>query len=205
MSDEIAESQMGKVMGVEDPPIAKAVFGNVRWAWLWLVVRVYVGSVWLRAGWAKLHSPAWVGAQAGGALSGFVQQALPKATGAHPDVQGWYAWFLQNAVLPHAAFWSYLVSAGEFLVGVALILGLFTGIASFFGLFMNMNYLLAGAVSTNPLLLLAAFLLVLAWKTAGWWGLDRWLLPALGTPWAPGYIFSEGRGGAPQRPAQRPV
>jgi len=29
----------------------------------------------------------------------------------------------------------------------------------------------------------------LAWKTAGWWGLDRWILPALGTPWRPGLIF----------------
>ena len=31
--------------------------------------------------------------------------------------------------------------------------------------------------------LLAALLLILAWKVAGWWGLDRFLLPALGTPW----------------------
>ena len=28
-----------------------------------------------------------------------------------------------------------------------------------------------------------AILLVLAWKIAGWYGLDRWLLPWLGTPW----------------------
>jgi thiosulfate dehydrogenase [quinone] large subunit len=27
---------------------------------------------------------------------------------------------------------------------------------------------------------------VLAWKTAGWWGLDRWVLPRLGTPWGGG-------------------
>jgi len=32
-------------------------------------------------------------------------------------------------------------------------------------------------------------LLVLVWKTAGWWGLDRLVLPALGTPWSPGLIF----------------
>jgi thiosulfate dehydrogenase [quinone] large subunit len=30
--------------------------------------------------------------------------------------------------------------------------------------------------------LLLGFLLVLAWKTAGYIGLDRWLLPRLGTP-----------------------
>ncbi|HLF03982.1 MAG TPA: hypothetical protein VI855_02045 [Dehalococcoidia bacterium] len=26
-------------------------------------------------------------------------------------------------------------------------------------------------------------------KTAGWWGLDRWLLPAVGTPWQAGGLF----------------
>jgi thiosulfate dehydrogenase [quinone] large subunit len=70
---------------------------------------------------------------------------------------------------------------------------------------MNMNYLLAGTVSTNPLLLVIAIRLSLAWKTAGWWGVDRWLLPALGTPWAPGYIFQEGRGGKHHPAAAHPA
>jgi thiosulfate dehydrogenase [quinone] large subunit len=82
-----------------------------------------------------------------------------------------------------------MVAWGEILVGIALILGIFTGIAAFFGSVMNMNYLLAGTVSTNPILFAIATWLVLAWKTAGWWGLDRWVLPALGTPWSPGLIF----------------
>jgi thiosulfate dehydrogenase [quinone] large subunit len=87
------------------------------------------------------------------------------------------------------------VSGGEMLVGIALIVGIFTGIAAFFGGFMNVNYLLAGSVSTNPILFAIATWLVLAWKTAGWWGLDRWMLPALGTPWSPGRIFSQSGGG----------
>jgi thiosulfate dehydrogenase (quinone) large subunit len=42
--------------------------------------------------------------------------------------------------------------------------------------------------------------LVLAWKTAGWIGFDRWILPALGTPWRPGFIFQHGgETGAPQQ------
>jgi thiosulfate dehydrogenase [quinone] large subunit len=76
-----------------------------------------------------------------------------------------------------------------------LILGIFTGIAAFFGSFMNMNYLLAGTVSSNPILLAIATLLVLAWKTAGWWGLDRWVLSDLGTPWSPGLVFKESKTG----------
>jgi thiosulfate dehydrogenase [quinone] large subunit len=29
-------------------------------------------------------------------------------------------------------------------------------------------------------------LLIAAWKVAGWLGVDRYLLPLLGTPWQPG-------------------
>ena len=42
-----------------------------------------------------------------------------------------------------------------------------------------------------PILLVIAVLLIMAWKTAGWWGLDRWVLPALGTPWSPGPVFRD--------------
>jgi thiosulfate dehydrogenase [quinone] large subunit len=173
----------------EDPPLARSLFGDTRWAWIWLILRLYVGWEWLSAGWGKVTSSSWVGSQAGTAISGFVQAALDKATGDYPDVQGWYASFLQNVVLPYPAFWGYLITLGEILVGIALILGLFTGIVAFFGSFMNANYLLAGTVSTNPILFAIATWLVLAWKTAGWWGLDRWVLPKLGTPWSPGTVF----------------
>jgi thiosulfate dehydrogenase [quinone] large subunit len=178
-----------EIIQLNDPPAAKALFGNVRWAWIWLILRVYLGWEWIQAGWGKLHNPAWTGDKAGAALAGFINGALQKTGGAHPDVQGWYASFLQGVVLPNVHAWSYLVSWGEFLVGIALILGIFTGIAAFFGSIMNVSYLLAGAVSTNPIFFAIATWLVLAWKTAGWFGLDRWVLPALGTPWRPGLIF----------------
>lgn len=178
-----------EVERIEEPPVTRALFGDVRWAWIWLLVRLYVGWQWFRAGLGKINNPAWTGSNAGAALSGFVNGALSQTGGEHPQVQGWYAWFLDSLVLPNAAFWGYLVSWGELLVGIALILGVFTGVAAFFGSFMNMNYLLAGTVSINPILFVGALFLILAWKTAGWWGIDRWLLPALGTPWSPGYIF----------------
>ena len=83
------------------------------------------------------------------------------------------------------------VAVGELLVGIALVLGIFTGIAAFFGGLMNFNFMLAGTASTNPVLFLAAILLIMAWKVAGWWGLDRFLLPLLGTPWRPGRWFEK--------------
>jgi thiosulfate dehydrogenase [quinone] large subunit len=69
------------------------------------------------------------------------------------------------------------------------LLGLFTGIAAFFGAFLNMNFLLAGTVSVNPILLILQLFLILAWRIAGWIGLDRLLLPLLGVPWSPGELF----------------
>jgi thiosulfate dehydrogenase [quinone] large subunit len=192
--------QLRYVKRLEESPVAKSLFGDVKWAWIWLALRLYAGWEWLSAGWGKVNNPAWIGGKAGTALTGFANGALAKTTGAHPDVQAWYAWFLQHVVLPHVVVWSYMVTFGEVLVGLALILGIFTGIAAFFGSFMNMNYLLAGSVSANPILLMIALILVLAWKTAGWWGLDRWVLPALGTPWSPGLIFHE----RDDRPMQQP-
>ena len=175
--------QSKRVTQIEDPPIARALFGDTRFAWIGLIVRLYVGWQWLSEGIIKAQTPAWAGSQAGVFLTTWIDGALKKSAGPHPDVQGWYGAFLSNVVLPHAAFWSVLVTYGEIFVGLGLILGLFTGIAAFFGTTMNASYMLAGTVSTNPILFALGSFLVLAWKTAGWWGLDRWVLARLGTPW----------------------
>ena len=146
---------------------------------LWLIVRLYLGYEWFMAGWVKVTNPAWFGTDAGAALNGFVQGALVKTAGAHPDVQGWYASFLQSTVLPHLMVWSNVVAVGEVLVGVGLIVGLFTGIAAFFGFFMNLNFMLAGTVSMNPVLMVLALGLMSAHRVAGYWGLDRYARPFL--------------------------
>src|SRR4029079_16668508 len=87
-------------------------------------------------------------------------------------------------------FFAPLVMWGEMLVGIGLILGALTGIAAFFGAFMNWNYIMAGAASTNVWLGMLAIFLILACKMPGCYGLDRWLLPLLGTPWRPGDLAS---------------
>lgn len=174
---------------IEESPLSKFLFSNTKMAWFWFIVRLYVGWEWLVAGWGKVFSPVWTGEGAGTAISGFVNGALQKTGGAHPDVSGWYATFLQNSVLPYAKVWSYAVAYGEVLVGIGLIVGCFVGIAAFFGLFMNLNYLLAGTVSTNPILFVLSIGLILAWKIAGYWGLDRYVLPKFGVPWRSGQVY----------------
>ncbi|OGG64788.1 hypothetical protein A3C94_01795 [Candidatus Kaiserbacteria bacterium RIFCSPHIGHO2_02_FULL_55_17] len=157
----------------------------------WLVVRLYLGWEWLVAGWVKVTNPAWFGADAGAAMQGFINGAIAKtacapevpAAACHPDVQLWYASFLQNAVLPNLTAWSNAIAVGELLVGLGLIVGLFIGIAAFFGFFMNINFLFAGAVSLNPVWLVLALGLMLARRVAGYWGLDRYARPYLSRVW----------------------
>jgi thiosulfate dehydrogenase [quinone] large subunit len=172
-----------KAIVISDPPLAKSLFADTRVAWVWLLLRLYVGYTWIMAGWEKATGGAWLGLNAGTALHGFLTAALAKTTGANPAVSTWYAWFVGSVALPHVVLFSYIITFGELAVGAGLILGAFTGIAAFFGAFMNFNYLFAGTVSVNPLLLLIELFLILAWRNAGWLGIDRWLLPRLGVPW----------------------
>jgi thiosulfate dehydrogenase [quinone] large subunit len=165
-----------------EPFISKTLFANKSLAPLWAVIRIYLGYLWLTAGWGKATSSAWVGPDAGGPVTGFLTRALTLTTGEHPSVQGWYAWLIENVFLPNAALMSHLVAIGEVLVGIALIVGFLTGISAFLGGLMNASFLLAGTVSTNPLMFILATWLVLAWRVAGYYGLDYWVLPRLGAP-----------------------
>ncbi|MBU6423409.1 MAG: DoxX family membrane protein [Chloroflexota bacterium] len=164
---------------------------------MWFVVRMATGAEWTLAGWEKVTSPAWGGS--GKALLGFVAGAVAKASGSNPAVQGWYASFLRDVVQPFAGLFSFVVTWGELAVGLGLLLGVLTGIAAGFGVLMNLNYLLAGTVSVNPIIGMFGLFLSASWRVCGWIGLDRWLLPALGLPWQPGRLFGSRDAGADTR------
>ncbi len=174
---------------VEDPPLARALFSDVRFAWIWLIVRLYVAYEWIEAGLHKIQDPAWM--QTGTALKGFWAGAVAvPASGKAAITYGWYRDFLTMLLNAQSYTWfAKVVACGEVLIGLGLIVGAFVGVAAFFGAFMNLNFMLAGSASTNPVLFLLAGLLLLAWKTAGYWGVDRVLLPALGTPWSVGSLL----------------
>lgn len=179
------------VTQIPEPPFSRFLFADTRLALIWLLLRLYIGWQWIQAGYEKITSTLWVGDKAGIALQGFLQGAIKKSTGQHPDVSGWYAYFIYGFILHHVTLFSYIVSFGELFVGIGLILGIFTGIAAFFGGFMNMNYLFAGTISTNPFMFVIELFLILAWRVAGWYGLDRFVLPQLGTPWQKGKLLRE--------------
>jgi thiosulfate dehydrogenase [quinone] large subunit len=169
----------------EDPPIAKFLFSSTKAAWFWLVVRLYVGYEWFEAGLHKVEDPGWAFGN-GSAILAYWQRAvaIPAAPARPAITYDWYRGFLQLLIDAQAHTWfGGLIAWGEVLVGVGLVLGGLVGIAAFFGALMNMSFMLAGSSSTNPVLFFLAVGLMLAWKVAGYIGLDRVLLPVLGTPW----------------------
>lgn len=182
MSANVVKTAQGTV--IQDPPLARFLFSDTRMAAFWLVVRVLLGWQWLSSGWGKVQNPAWMDGS-GEALRGFWERAvsIPEA-GRPPITFDWYRDFIQSLLNAEAYTWfAPLIAIGEVFVGIALIIGAFVGVAAFFGAFMNWNFIMAGTASSNALLALAALFLILAWKIAGWYGVDRFLLPRLGTPW----------------------
>jgi thiosulfate dehydrogenase (quinone) large subunit len=174
---------------IQDPPLAKAIFASPKAALFWLPLRLYLGYQWITASEHKITDPGWMVTGEALKKSWLSSAALPAAPAKAPITFDWYRSFLQF-MLDHQAYtwFAKLIACGELLVGIALILGLFTGIAAFFGGFMNWNFMMAGSASTNPFLFTIAVGLVLAWKVAGYYGLDYFVLPALGTPWQPGSV-----------------
>jgi thiosulfate dehydrogenase (quinone) large subunit len=129
-----------------DPVLLRGVLADVRFAPIWLAVRVVLGWLWLDGGWSRLQGVSGSGDP---------------------------------------------LALGLTLAGIALILGVLTGPAAFVGGCLSIGLWDSAGVLVVTLLFAAVVWLVLAWKTAGWIGFDRWLLPLIGMPWQGGELLGE--------------
>jgi thiosulfate dehydrogenase [quinone] large subunit len=186
----------GQTIEIEGPAFTRFLFGNSRAGLFWLPIRLYLGFSWLEAGYHKFTDPGWL--DGGAALRGYWERAAAIPEEGRPAISyDWYRSFIQTLLDGgHESWMAYLVTFGEMAVGVGLLIGMLTGFAAFFGAMMNMSFLLAGSASTNPVLFTLAIGLMLAWKVAGYYGVDRYLLPSLGTPWRPGAVAGRETGPA---------
>jgi thiosulfate dehydrogenase [quinone] large subunit len=189
-----AVTELPQPQSFQDPRFVQWLFGSPKVAWFWFVLRVYLGFQWLSAGWEKMQSPGWMAT--GLSLQAFWARAVSAPVGGTKGIvhYGWYHDLL-GYMLQHEwyTWFGKLVAIGETMIGVLLIIGAFVGVAAFLGAFLNFNYLLAGTASTNPVLFVLALLLVMAWKVAGYYGLDYWLLPLIGVPWQNRGLFRKAR------------
>jgi uncharacterized membrane protein YphA (DoxX/SURF4 family) len=103
----------------------------------WLALfRIAAGAVWLSWGVPKFYRPFM---PPDGYMISFLRTVIPGTSGR-------YQAFLQDLVLPHAHLFGNLSRWGEVMIGCALLLGLFTRPAAFFGVALALTYLPANAV-----------------------------------------------------------
>src|ERR1700689_2471830 len=103
------------------------------WDWLkesklasvgWLAMRVWLGIMWIQAGWAKLwgaENSAFLHHNGAG-VAGFATHSTSAYT--------WWHSILTGAVVPNSGAIGIIVAVAEFTIGIALVLGLFTRVAA---------------------------------------------------------------------------
>jgi thiosulfate dehydrogenase [quinone] large subunit len=162
-------------------PFADWLFRSRAASVIWLAVRLVLGYWWLNAGYQKIWGSEkagfWFGG--GGGVKGFATAGvLGSATGKSGASYGWWAAFLHNFVIPNASWIAKLIALGELVIGLALIIGLFTGLAALAGLLLNVIYMFTGSAGVNPAYAILEVPLILAWRNAGYLGVDRYALDA---------------------------
>lgn len=103
--------------------------------WLFVLARIYLGISFLFSDHGNARPNE---------LTGFLKFALRNG-------YGWYQNLLNSVVVPHTATFGTLVVIAEIYVGIALVLGFTTRLATLVALFLLINYLCAkGAAPWGP-------------------------------------------------------
>lgn len=136
------------------------------------VIRIWLGYIWAMDGFHKLTG----GFSAHGFIQGALKNPVQTPNGA---AFPWFTAFLKVTTNNghNTGIFSFLVAWGELLVGLGLIFGTLTTLALLGGLLMNVSFLFAGAISSNPIYIIIEFILLTAGFNAGKVGLDNWIIP----------------------------
>ncbi len=118
-------------------------------------VRVFIGIGWLRAFVEKAIDLGW---RDGTRLVGFLQRQLGGETIVFPPYQA----LLTDLFLPHAMVLGWIIMLGQLLAGLAIASGTLTTAALLGGIFMNLNFLLAGATDPSTFYIVIQVVLMVA-------------------------------------------
>jgi len=132
----------------------------------WLAMRVWLGIMWIQAGWAKLFGAenAFFLHNNGAGVAGFAAHGTP--------AYSWWGSFLHGFVVPNAGWIGVLIAVAEFAIGVALVAGLFTRIAALGSLALLFTYVMSGTASVCAWYALFAIVVLVMWRTSSWIGVD---------------------------------
>jgi thiosulfate dehydrogenase [quinone] large subunit len=145
------------------------------WEWIkqskllavaWLAVRVWLGIMWIQAGWAKIfgaENAAFLHHDGAG-VAGFAAHGTPAYT--------WWGSFLHHFVVPNSGWIGVLVAFAELFIGIALVAGLFTRIAALGSLVLLFTYVMSGTASVCAFYALCALVILATWRTSSWLGID---------------------------------
>jgi thiosulfate dehydrogenase (quinone) large subunit len=132
----------------------------------WTAMRVWLGIMWIQAGVAKLwgaENPGFLHHHGAG-VAGFAAHGSAAYT--------WWASFLHSFVVPNAGWIGVLVAVAEFVIGIALVLGIFTPMAALGSLALLFTYVMSGTASVCAFYALFAIVILATWRTSSWIGVD---------------------------------
>lgn len=137
-------------------------------------LRLFIGIGWIRASLEKIVSPGW---PQGTALAEFFNQQLTSGHIVFP----FYRHLITDVFAPHALTMSWIIMSGQMLVGLAVMFGVFTNFALLWGLFMNINFVLAGQITPSAFYIVIQTVLIVA-NAGAVFGLDRLISPRVPIP-----------------------
>jgi thiosulfate dehydrogenase (quinone) large subunit len=123
-----------------------------------LPLRLFLGLGWLRAAAEKILNPDWFD---GSVITAFLNTHLQGDDVVFPA----YAWLINHLFLPGAPLLVWIVLIGQLLVGLGLIFGTYSRPALIGALFMNLNFIAAGA--PNPSVFYVVIQIMLLFSNAG--------------------------------------
>lgn len=168
--------------------VAAARAGLLREGAYLVPLRVFIGLGWLRACAEKLADPGW---RDGSTVAGFLNERVAAGDVAFPP----YAWLIEHVLLPGAAGLAPVVLLGQLLAGLGIVFGALTNAALLGGLFMNVNFLLAGAPNPSAFYVVIQVVLLLA-NAGAVLGADERLAAAVRSPLIaaqPAEVWGRGR------------
>ncbi len=148
--------------------VTKHIRGELSSDRIYLVpLRPFIGIGWLRAFAEKATDPGW---RAGTGVSNFLRHQVGEEQVVFPA----YRWLITEMFLPHTTALGWIIMVGQLLAGLAILFGVFSNAALLGGLFMNLNFLSAGAVEPSAFYIPIQGLLFLMGAGAVM-GVDAWL------------------------------